>query len=168
MNKKVLIAATLFTTMLMQAQEATTSEDEVVKNKKGNEILPKAGDIGLGFNAVPLIDYAFNAIKINQNTAFTSQAGNNAQYVTAAGNQIVGKYFLTAKSAVRGRIGINTLSGRITNRVLDSKAIYDASFGTQEDIDIANNLRVEDVYKFNKTNLLISAGYEMRRGYRRL
>jgi hypothetical protein len=168
MNKKVLIAATLFTTMLMQAQEAS-SGDEVVKNKKGNEILPKAGDIALGFNAVPLINTAFNAIKVNQNAGtFQNIGGTNHSYVQNANNQIVGKYYLSAKAAIRGRIGINTLSGRITNRVQDSKALYDASFGTAEDIQTAQNLRVEDVYKFNKTNLLISAGYEMRRGYRRL
>ena len=40
MNKKVLIAASLLTTMMLQAQESG-SGDEVLKNKKGNEILPK-------------------------------------------------------------------------------------------------------------------------------
>jgi len=165
MNKKVLIAATLVTTMFGNAQESG-SGDEVVKNKKGNEILPKAGDIGLGFNAVPMMDLVVNAVKLNsggfQNT------GSTNEYVQGASNMIVGKYYLTNKTAVRGRIGVNTLSGSITNRVRDSKAIYDSRFGTQADIDAADQLRVEDKYKFSKRNILISAGYEMRRGYRRL
>jgi hypothetical protein len=155
----------LLTTMFVQAQESG-SGDEVVKNKKGNEILPKAGDIALGFNAVPLIDVAINTVKLNSGGGITS--GNANQYVQGSANQIVGKYFLTPKSAIRGKIGINTLSGSIVNRVQDSKALYDASFGTAADIATAQQLRVEDTYKFNKQSILISAGYEMRRGYRRL
>lgn len=166
MNKKVLIAASLLTTMMLQAQESG-SGDEVLKNKKGNEILPKKGDIGLGFNAIPMMDLVINAVKINQAGTF-NQSGNTNQYQTGGASQIVGKYFLSAKTAVRARIAVNTISGSITNRVQDSKALYDASFGTASDIDAANQLRVEDVYKFNKQSWLISGGYEMRRGYRRL
>jgi len=128
--------------------------------------LPKAGDIGLGFNAIPLLDMAVNAIKLN--SGGLQSTSNSNQYVQNSANQIVGKYYLSAKAAIRGRIAINTLSGRITNRVQDSKALYDANFGTSNDIALANTLRVEDVYKFNKQSVLISAGYEMRRGYRRL
>lgn len=166
MNKKVLIAASLLTTMMLQAQESG-SGDEVIKNKKGNEILPKKGDIALGFNAIPMMDLVINAVKINQ-AGFFNQSNNTNQYVTGGASQIVGKYFLSAKTAVRAKIAVNTISGSITNRVQDSKAIYDANFGTQADIDAAAQLRVEDVYKFNKQNWLISGGYEMRRGYRRL
>ena len=173
MNKKVLIVAALIATSLSYAQEkkeGTHCEpcpcDEVLLNKKGHEILPKKGDIGLGFNAIPMLDLAVNAIKINSGGAINT--ANTNQYTQNSANQIVGKYYLSNKAAIRGRIGINTISGRITNRVQDSKAIYDASFGTATDIDDAAQLRVEDVYKFNKQSVLISAGYEMRRGYRRL
>lgn len=165
MNKKVLIAATLLTAMFAQAQESG-SGDEVIKNKKGNEILPKAGDIALGFNATPFMDVVVNAVRLNQAVGGTNANAN--QYVQGAGNMIVGKYYLTAKSAIRARIGINTLSGSIVNRVQDSKSIYDASFGNTEEQLAAQQLRVEDKYKFQKTNILLTAGYEMRRGYRRL
>lgn len=168
MNKKVLITASLLTAMFVNAQEAGSgSGDEVVKNKKGNEILPKAGDIGLGFNAVPMMDLVINSVKLNSGGVF-NQSGNTNQYVQGSSQMIVGKYYLSAKSAVRGRIGVNTIGGSITNRVRDSKALYDARFGTQADIDAADQLRVEDKYQFSKRNILISAGYEMRRGYRRL
>lgn len=165
MNKRVLIVATLFTAMFANAQESG-SGDDVVKNKKGNEILPKAGDIALGFNAIPLMDVVTNQIRLNQGVGgFNSNAN---QYVQGASNMIVGKYFLTAKSAIRARIGINTISGSIVNRVQDSKAIYDASFGNAEEQELAQQKRVEDKYTFKKNNILITAGYEMRRGYRRL
>jgi hypothetical protein len=167
MNKKVLIAASLLTTMFVNAQESAGSGDEVVKNKKGNEILPKAGDIGLGFNAAPMVDLVINSVKLNSGGVFGNTQNTN-QYVLGSNNQIVGKYFLSAKAAIRGKIGVNTLSGSITNRVQDSKALYDANFGTATDISLAQQLTVEDKYKFSKRNLLISAGYEMRRGYRRL
>jgi hypothetical protein len=167
MNKKVLIAASLLTTMFVNAQESAGSGDEVVKNKKGNEILPKAGDIGLGFNAAPMVDLVINSVKLNSGAVFGNTQNTN-QFVLGSNNQIVGKYFLTAKSAIRGKIGINTLGGSITNRVQDSKALYDANFGTATDIAAAQQLTVEDKYKFHKQNILISAGYEMRRGYRRL
>lgn len=166
MNKKVLIAATLLTAMFAQAQESG-SGDEVVKNKKGNEILPKAGDIALGFNTVPMLDMLMNAVKLNSGGGAVTSANTN-QYVQGASNMIVGKYYLTNKSAIRARIGINTIGGSITNRVADSRAVYDASFGNSEEQAAAAQLRVEDKYKFQKTNILVTAGYEMRRGYRRL
>lgn len=168
MNKKVLIAAALLTTVGSFAQDAANNnEGEAPKNKYGQAVLPKAGDIGLGFNAVPFIDMAFNAGKINSG-GFNNVGGNLNQYVVGATNQIVGKYYLSDKAAIRGRIGINTVSGSITNRVQDSKAIYDASMGNTQEQTQAAVLTLEDKYKFNKQQWLLSAGYEMRRGYRRL
>ncbi len=168
MNKKVLIAASLIASMFVQAQEAAATDDvKVVKNKKGQEVLPKAGDIALGFDAAPFLNLAINTIKVNSGAVFNN-AQNTNQFVQGSSNTIVGKYFLTANSAIRVRIGINTLSGSITNRVQDSKAVYDASFGNREEQAVAANLTVEDKYTFNKQQILVTAGYEMRRGYRRL
>jgi hypothetical protein len=165
MNKKVLIVATLALSMFTQAQEAA-SGDEMPKNKKGTPVLPQAGDIGLGFNATPLMDVVSNMIRFNQPVgAFNTNAN---QYVSNTSNMILGKYFLTDKSAVRVRLGINTLSGSMTNRIQDSKALYDASFGTQDEINAAQLIQVKDKATFHKTNWMITAGYEMRRGYKRL
>jgi len=164
MKKNVMIITALFSAMLTYSQE--TGGDEVVKNKKGYEILPKAGDIGLGFNVVPLMDVVSNLIRFNQPVgAFNSNAN---QYVQGSNNQIVGKYFLTAKSAIRVRFGVNTLSGSFTNQVQDAKAMYNATLGTADDVQAASLLRVEDKLKFSKSNVLVTVGYEMRRGYRRL
>ncbi len=181
MKKKVLIAATLFSTMLTYAQDKNSSGDQCtefpcpdkVLNRKGHEILPKKGDIALGFNAIPMLDLVFNSLR------YVSIMGNSApnavnvaaptnQFVQASNNQIVGKYFLDAKTAIRARVGINTLSGSMTNRVQNAEVMYQASLGTTEDMQAASLIRVEDKLKYNKSNITISAGYEMRRGYRRL
>lgn len=164
MKKNVIIFAALCSTVLGYSQDS--GGDEVVKNKKGYEILPKAGDIGLGFNAVPLMDVITNMIRLNQ--VVGAQNGNVNQYVQASNNQIVGKYFLTPKSAIRVRFGVNTLSGSFTNQVQDAEAMYKATLGTQDDINAASLLRVDDKLKFSKSNVLLTVGYEMRRGYRRL
>lgn len=164
MKKNVLIVAALFSTMLTQAQEA--SSDEVLKNKKGHEILPKKGDIGLGFNAVPLLDVITNMVRLNQ--AVGAQNTNANQFVQGSNNQIVGKYFLTPKSAIRVRLGINTLSGSFVNQVQDAEAMYKATLGTADDVTAASLLKVDDKLKYSKSNTLFTVGYEMRRGYRRL
>jgi hypothetical protein len=164
MKKNVIIITALFSTMLVYSQE--TGGDEVVRNKKGHEVLPKAGDIGLGFNAVPLMDVVANMIRFNQPVGAINSNAN--QYVQGSNNQIVGKYFLTATSAIRVRLGVNTLSGSFTNQVQDAKAMYNASFGTNDDIQAASLMKVEDKLRFSKSNVLVTVGYEMRRGYRRL
>src|SRR6188768_2963909 len=131
MKKSVLIATALFTTMLSSAQEPS-SGDAVVKNKKGNEILPKKGDIALGFNAIPALDLLFNTLRYvsimgNSAPVAVNVAAPTNQYVQAANNQIVGKYFLDDKTAIRARFGINTLSGSMTNRVQNAEAMYNAT-----------------------------------------
>ncbi len=164
MKKKVLIVTTLLSSMLTIAQEAS-SGDDVVKNKKGYEILPKAGDIGLGFNTIPVLDMFLGTL--NRATPFAG-SGNVVSFVQASNNQIVGKYYLNAKTAIRARIGVNTLSGSMTAQVQDAAVLYQASLGTADDIAAASLIRVDDKLKFKKNNVLITVGYEKRRGYRRL
>ncbi len=173
MKKSVLIVAALLSTMLTHAQEAAASGDGEVKNKKGRDILPKAGDIALGFNAVPMMDLVFNSLRYvslnGGNVALANnQAGQANQFVQSSNSQIVGKYFLDDKTAIRGRVGMNTISGWMKNQVQDAEAMHLATLGTNEDIQAASLLRVEDKLKYSKSNIFFSVGYEKRRGYRRL
>lgn len=161
--KKPLLATLLLFSVAVSAQDQGT--DSVPKNKKGHEILPRKGDIGLGFNTIPILDVMLGTI--NRATPFAG-SGNMVQYTSNTNNQVMGKYFIADKAAIRVRFGVNTLSGNITNQVQDSKALYDASFGTQDDIAKANLMRVDDKLTFSKNNWLLSIGYEKRRGYRRL
>lgn len=149
----------------LTAQDSTkTVEEPILKNKKGHEILPKKGDIGLGFNTIPVLDYVMSAFKSNMN----GSSANLVQYTSNSNNQITGKYFLDAKTAVRVRFGINSLTGQIINRVQDAKAMYTASFGTADDIARAKLLKVDDKVIFAKSNIVLSFGIEKRRGYRRM
>lgn len=163
MKKPLLAAVLLFSTIGASAQDLGT--DSVPKNKKGHEILPRKGDIGLGFNTIPVLDAILGTM--NRATPFAGSA-NMVQYTSNTNNQITGKYFLQDKAALRVRFGVNTLSGKITNQVQNAKAQYDASFGSLDDIAKANLLRVDDQMTFTKNNWLLSVGYEKRRGYRRL
>ncbi len=166
MNKNFLIAAGLVTSFFATAQEATTDDDKVVKNKKGHEILPKAGDIGLGFNAIPVMDALVNVVRLNQ--VVGGQNSNANGYVNSTNNQIVGKYFLSNNTAVRARVSVNTTSGNFVYQVQDAKARFDALFGTPDEQLAATLLRVDDKATYSKSNINLSVGYEMRRGYRRL
>lgn len=162
--KKTLIAASLlFVAAMSNAQDMGT--DEAPKNKKGNDILPKKGDIAIGFNTVPMLDVVLGTL--NRATPFAGSS-NMVQYTSNSNNQIVAKYFIADKTAIRVRFGLNTLAGSMTNRVQDAKVMYDATLGTQDDINKASLVRVEDKMTFSKNNWLISAGIEKRRGYRRL
>jgi len=171
MKKKVLIVSALMISVFSFAQEGG---DEVVKNKKGHEILPKQGDIALGFNAVPAFDLILNTLRYvsimgNSAPAAVNQAANTVQYTSNQNNMIYGKYFLDAKTAIRVRIGLNTLSGSIINPVQDAIAMDAAQkSGTPDDINAAALIKVEDKLSFRKANSAITVGYEKRRGYRRL
>jgi hypothetical protein len=174
MKKQVLIAAALFSTVFSFAQESSSSDDGVVKNKKGHEILPKEGDIALGFNAIPALDLVFNALRyvsIMGNSAGVSNgtANNANQYVASSANQIVGKYFLSDKMAIRAKIGVNTLTHKVTNRIQDAEAMGAAvQGGSATDIQAASLIQVEDKLNYKKSNNMFVAGVEFRRGYRRL
>jgi len=140
---------------------------EPITGKKGQPILPKGGDIALGFNAVPMFDWMLITISNNANNQIPTTA-NAAQYTNNSSNQIVGKYYLDPTTAVRVRFGVNTISGSVTNRVQDAVAMATAINGTSEDIAAARLIRVEDKMTFKKMNSQISIGIEKRRGYGRL
>jgi hypothetical protein len=56
----------------------------------------------------------------------------------------------------------------MTNQVQNAEVMYKATLGTQDDINAASLVRVDDKLKFTKNNTLVTLGYEIRRGYRRL
>jgi len=167
MRNKIAIALLTLGSLSVQAQDTASakSPDDVVRNKKGHEILPKKGDIAIGFNTFPIIDLFLGSI--NRTSPYAGSS-NAVQYTQNSNNQILAKYYLDSKTAVRARFGINTLSGSLTNRVQDAKAAFEGSKGTPEDIAAASLFKVEDKATFNKTNWMLTVGYEKRRGYRRL
>lgn len=168
MKKKVLIVATVMASLASFAQEKNAdASGEPIKGKKGQPILPQAGDIALGFNAVPMFDWMLVTISNNANTTSPTTA-NAAQYTSNSNNQIVGKYYLDATTAVRVRFGINNIAGSVNNKVQDAVAMATAINGTTDDINAARLRQVDDKMTFRKMNSQISIGIEKRRGYGRL
>lgn len=136
----------IFVLMLMYnftfAQETT---DSAFVSKRGMEILPKAGDIALGVNAIPFFNYVGNI--------FNNTTGNTVSFNFLNGNNtIYGKYFLDDHSAVRVsfRYGNNT--------TINNEYVI-------KDQDIPDPLvTVTDSKKTNTCTSLLTLGYEMSRG----
>jgi len=128
------------------------AQTDALLSKKGQPILPEKGDIGLGFNAVPVLSFFGNMFNGNQNNTF---AGNN-KFVSNLGNQVLfGKYMLSENRALRAhlRIGINGQTNG--NYVFD---------------DVANSpdSLVLDRQRLNNQTYVLGAGYEFRRGKGRI
>lgn len=129
--------------LTLQAQDK-----EDFTSKRGVYILPEAGDIGLGFNAAPVFNYMGNMLNGSVgNSLFTNYISDQA---------IIGKYYLSEKTAVRGelRIGYNHNCNR--EFIMEDALIPDA------------DVLVTDKQGYNTTNIHLGAGYEMRRGHGRL
>jgi hypothetical protein len=127
---------------------ASVSAQETLTNKNGKEILPEAGDIGLGFNAVPVLTYIGNMFNGNLNN---TSIGQNKFLDYFGENSVFAKYMLTDKSAIRASLGLNISNNNYRNFVIDD---------TQNSPDSL----VTDFAKINTQSYNISAGYEMRRG----
>jgi len=147
----LVILSVVLTAAIVNAQELT--------NKKGFTLLPEAGDIALGFDAVPFFDFMLNAANIMNNTGQTSQ---HPGFVSGFSSVIVGKYFLEDDMAVRAKIGINTGTYKLTEY-----------FDNPVDV-IANPTdpdtwgEIADVSVFSSSEFIIGGGLEFRRGHNRL
>lgn len=184
MNKSLLVVLALCFCLTGYAQYDSTStatteqssDRERPLTKKGKEILPSSGDIALGFNAVPMVDFALrslNYVSIFGGTGGTPNNGQGSaaqavQYTSNNASQIFGKYFLDDNTALRVKFGVNTVTGTVVNPVQDAIVADQASRGTVNDQLAAALVTVNDEMSFNRTNIMVMGGYEKRRGYGRL
>jgi hypothetical protein len=146
--KKVILMFSLAILMsgILNAQEET---NHLLVSKKGFKILPEKGDIALGIDASPILNFAGNM--------FNGNIGNSTAFdFTNSDNAIYGKYFLDDKTAVRVnfRIGMGTIT--------------DVQFTPEDNADPNYVGNVEDKMSLNTNNTLIGIGYEKRRGNGRL
>jgi len=148
MNKSIFLA---FLTIVLSFFSAQSQETLV--NKNGVSILPEAGDIGLGFNAVPVLNFALNAVNIMHNN------GNMAVHPGFVGhlgdNVLFGRYMLTNNTAARAHFRYGKANETWKNYVTDD---------TQNDPDSL----VLDVMKSSSSVATIGGGYEFRRGKGRI
>jgi hypothetical protein len=187
MKKKRLAAATLlmaFSVIAFAQDEckesncSTFNNDTaaLIKNKKGHYILPKKGDIALGFNAIPVIDFFYSSLNalgkaapVNSANTLVGYTNNSSGISPAFNNQITGKYYFDSHTALRVRLGYNTMSGTITNPVVNDVDMYQAVLsGSPTDKLNALNQKVDDECYFSTSDITVSAGLEKRRGYGRL
>lgn len=140
MKRKVLFVASLVIATATFAQDGLTS-------KKGEAILPEAGDWALGFDAAPFISYFGNLANGNTNNSM------NAAWQTNDAS-IVGKYFKDAQTAYRGRLRIGFLSNSQDNNT-DTSNVFPPSYVTGD----------QSTTNFNLT---LGGGIEKRKGNTRI
>lgn len=147
--KKIII-----TTLVGLMAIVSFAQDQIV-SKNGYVVLPEKGDFALGFNGVPVLNFALNAANIMTNTGHTAQ---HPGYVSGMNQILVGKYFLEDNIAIRGRFGINTISTL-------TKAFGNNPM-TPSAIDPENILLQKT--RVSNNSYFLGAGLEWRRGHNRL
>ena len=151
MKKRVLLVASIFAATFTFAQDSAD-----LKSKKGETILPEAGDYAIGFNAAPFLNYVGNMF---------SSAGNTAPSANFATPDlsIIGKYFVDAQTAYRGRVRLGF--GSTKNSMLtDTSLVGNGGIGRPED----QGNYIEDVYKSSYKQITLGAGLEKRKGNTRI
>lgn len=128
--------------------EGATSEP--LLSKRGNNILPEKGDVGLGIDAIPFLDFAGNLVKINSGTTFSSMLHIQPP---EGGTIIYLKYFTSDKTALRAKFRISYVAST-------------EKFAVQNDQDITETLY--DTRVGSNVNFDVGLGIEKRRGKTRL
>jgi hypothetical protein len=141
-----------------QGQEAENS----IKNKKGVEVLPQAGDWSFGISANPFLEYAGNMMNNNSynNAPYFNPTNtpNNTIFNNMGGNNIFVKYVKKQNLFYRGRLMANTSRYSQSNAV--RKDVINPNFFTPEFVYDKN------IYK--SSQFLIGFGLEKRKGSTRL
>lgn len=157
MKKYILFASACLLSLNLFAQQ-----DKPEKN-----YLPEEGDVTIGINAIPFLKYLGNCFSdAGDNTINAKKIGGvpSVGFPVAPGLQnptisIFGKYFLTDQTALRLNVGIGI--GSKTQR----KYVQDDAALAADPLSVA---QVEDSYKYRSTGFSLAAGYEWRRGGKRL
>jgi hypothetical protein len=147
MKKSVLVIALAFGVSGAFAQDLTS--------KKGEPILPEAGDWAISMNADPIFRFVGNA--------FNGNTSNNAPNTGWIGTTqtIIGKKFIDEKNAYRVMVRLGMVNQTFKNMVADNSNTAAVVFPEVAPM-------VEDKYKMSKTNIALGVGKEMRRGKTRL
>lgn len=157
MKKYILFASACLLSLNLFAQQ-----DKPEKN-----YLPEEGDVTIGINAVPFLKYLGNCFSnAGNNTINSSEVGGvpSVGFPVTPGLQnptisIFGKYFLSDQTALRLNVGIGIGSDTQRGYVQDDAAL------AADPLSVA---QVEDSYKYRSSGFSLAAGYEWRRGGKRL
>ena len=133
---------------------AVAQQSELVTKKRGEKILPQAGDIAMGVDATPFLNYLGNFLGKTADNNYANGIFNGKD------NTLYFKYFLTEKSAVRLNFTFNFGTTVEKGKVVNQGEIWNNPFNPD-----ATSL---DVKTTNTSAFNINVGYEMRRGRGRL
>lgn len=153
--------------LLASACMMLASTTYVDAKKPEKNYLPEAGDVTIGVNAIPFLNYLGNMFgKVQDNDINPIEIGGvpafNKGVIPGLDNptmSIFGKYFLTDKTAIRLNVGIGINSQTQSNYVQDDAALAEDPLS----VDL-----VEDTYKYRNSGISVAVGYEWRRGGKRL
>ncbi|MBA3683465.1 MAG: hypothetical protein H0W73_20210 [Bacteroidetes bacterium] len=152
MKKSIALVALAFGVTSAFAQDLTS--------KKGEPMLPEAGDWAIAIDATPFLNYAGNMFgKTANNTAPTWNFLTSNQIIT-------GKYFKDASMAYRASLRIGLTSDKERKMVQD-RAAAAASSPTANGYPAAEAMK-ENVWKHSNTVIGLSGGIEKRKGKTRL
>ncbi len=147
----------IFALMFLLALPAGIFAQDEAKSKKSVE-LPKAGDIGLGIDLVPLLNYAGNMFNQNLGNTLNRFGGDDALLLNPTVS-IMGKYMLTDHIALRANIGILTGTNVEKEYVDDDAAIA---------LNPLSEAKIIDTRRYQQSGGSIALGAEYRRGYKRI
>jgi len=151
MKNKSLLIATVF------AASAMTVSAQDLTSKKGETILPEAGDWAISFDAKPFLNYAG---QLFSNAGATSPS---VGYTNGYPWSIKGKMFKDATTAYRAGIRLGFGSKKWANDITQA---YDL---TSTPPTYPNERpQVEDQYKAGYNGIVLTGGLELRRGKTRL
>jgi hypothetical protein len=142
MKKLILILGTLLS--------ANIYAQEVIKSKKGETYLPEEKDCALLIDAAPILNYTGQLL---------SNAGSTSPNINTPGAYpltIGAKYFKSANFAYRAKARVGFVSNTFKNTVINNAKTTTDTFYTS------------DSKTLKQTNVMISVGFEKRRGKTRL
>jgi hypothetical protein len=135
----------MFTAML-QAQD--TEQATVIKSSSNTDILPAAGDIALGADALPYLNYLGNMFNSTSNN--TLALGKQNLYF---------RYYLSESTAIRLILGVNSTTNINNYYVQDDAAIF---------ADPLSQAKLIDKEKIYTNGINVNVGFMKTRGYARL
>lgn len=148
--------------LLASACMLLASTTYVDAKKPEKNYLPEAGDVTIGVNAVPFLNYLGNMFGKQKNNKINPAEIGGVPAVPGLDNptmSIFGKYFLTDQTALRLNVGIGI------NSITQSQYVTDDAAAVNDPLsqDV-----VEDTYKYRNSGMSVAVGYEWRRGGKRL
>lgn len=148
--------------LLASACMMLASTTYVDAKKPEKNYLPEAGDVTIGVNAVPFLNYLGNVFGKSDKNKINPEKIGGVPAVPGLDNptmSIFGKYFLTDQTALRLNVGIGI------NSITQSGYVTDDAAAVNDPLSVAE---VEDTYKYRNSGMSIAVGYEWRRGSKRL